>query len=144
MTDGNGEEQFTKLGCSLLAEEGGSRVVAIKSPLKDFESLQVKEQGRFVGIMKGWCAGRKLMPKMFNYNEGRSKINNVMLQAFKGFKHRFYGFPTEVDGIRTFVVVKADLDKKQDKADPIVLGRALEIADELQSNLNANAKGKGQ
>jgi hypothetical protein len=144
MADDSSDQQFKALGCKLLAKEGDARVVAIKAPEKDFASLQVKEQARFVGIMNGWCVSRKLMPNMFNYNEGRSKVNNVLLQAFKGFKHRFYGFSTFVDGIRTFVIVKADLDKKQDKADPIVLGRALEIADELQSKLNASVKGKGR
>lgn len=142
MADQDDDDNLKKLGCSVLAVEGDTRVVIAKTPKKDFDSLETKQKARFTAIMKSWCVGQKLMPNMFNYNEGRSKKNNVLLQAFKGFRHRFYGFQTTVGKMKTFIIVKADLDKKQDKADPIVLGRALEIADEIQSAVQVDAKGK--
>ena len=65
--------------------------------------------------MHHWCEERALTNKMFNYNEGRS-AGGIMLQAFKSFKHRFYGFERQIAGVRTFVVVDYDGAKKQDKA----------------------------
>lgn len=135
------DEDLKRLGLKLLAQDGEAQVVAAAAPFKDFNSLDAAKKGRFVRIMKAWCVGQKLTPEMFNYNEGRS---TVLLQAFKGFKHRFYGFSSTIGKVRTFVIVRADLSKKQNKADPNILNRALEIADGLQSEIDADVKGKGQ
>ncbi|WIA56296.1 hypothetical protein N6H05_00215 [Sphingobium sp. WTD-1] len=143
MADGNDDEkQLKELGCGMLANDADARVVILKGPKKDFDSLEIKHQARFIGIMKGWCNGQKLLPAMFNYNEGRSKQKNCLIQVFKGFKHRFYGFQTKINNTKTFVVVKSDLNKKQDKADPIILARAMEISDQLQAAIDAASEGK--
>jgi hypothetical protein len=68
---------------------------------------------------------------MFNANEGRTPRHEVLLQAFKTFKVRLYGFSSAVGGRRTFVIVDADPAKKQDRADPKILKRAKRRVDDL-------------
>lgn len=85
--------------------------------------------------MKLWCEGRKLAPTMFNYNEGRSKQKNLLIQAFKAFKIRFYGFERHLSDRRTFIIIDYDPAKKQDKADPNILKRAKSSADEIMKDV---------
>lgn len=125
------DESLDSLECDLLAEAGGSRVVILRAVWKEFDALDDKNQGRFRRIMELWCVNERLTPEMFNANEGRSPKDNLLLQAFKAFKVRLYGFVRTVQGTRTFIVIDVDPAKKQDRADPGILKRAKGRADEV-------------
>lgn len=128
-------DSLDKLDCMLLVD-GGEAQVAIRSAVrKEYEGLQTQHRGRFKRIMEMWCEGHPLPTKMFNYNEGRS-TGNIMLQAFKAFKIRLYGFSRSVKGKNTFIIVDIDPQKKQDKADPGVLKRAKGRVDEIGKGIN--------
>lgn len=119
------------IDCEVVEERVGARVVIRRAVRKDYDSLDDQKKGRLLAIMRLWCEGRSLTPKMFNGSEGRTSRNNLMLMAFKTFKVRFYGFSASVGGRRTFVIVDADPAKKQDKADPVILKRAKRRVDDL-------------
>lgn len=119
------------IDCEVLEERFGARVVIRRAVRKAYDSLDDQKKGRLNAIMRLWCEGRPLTPKMFNGNEGRTSRHNLMLQAFKTFKVRFYGVSIAVGGRRTFVVVDNDPAKKQDKADPAILKRAKRRIDDL-------------
>lgn len=124
------------LECDVLAEAGTSRVVIWRPVREAFDGLDDTKQGRISRVMTLWCDNQRLTPEMFNANEGRSKDNHL-IQAFKTHKIRFYGFVLTVQGLRTFVVIDADLAKKQNKADPGVLKRAKGRADEVGKRNNS-------
>ena len=117
--------------CDVLASRHGARVAIRRRIRHEFDGLDDQKKGRLQAIMGLWCEGRALTPQMFNGNEGRTSIHNVMLQAFKTFKVRLYGFSSDVGGKRTFVIIDSDPAKKQDKADPKILKRAKRRIDEL-------------
>ena len=109
--------------CATLVDHDGSRIWISPAPRAGFDSLGEAQRERLLRIMELWCGELSLTKTMFNGNEGRSS-GGTMLKAFKGFKHRFYGFERKIDGVRTFVIVDHDPAKKQDKADPHILKRA--------------------
>ena len=125
------DESLDSLECDLLAEAKGSQVAIWRKSREEFDALDEKKQGRFQRIMELWCANQRLTPEMFNANEGRSPQDNLLLQAFKAFKVRLYGFVRPVQGARTFIIIDADPAKKQDRADPGILKRAKGRADEM-------------
>ena len=125
------DDSLEHIECDVLAEHSGARVVIRRTIKKVYEALEDRDQGRLKAIMKRWCDGEKMSPEMFNHNEGRSPRNNVMLQAFKAFKVRLYGFSFAVGEKRTFIIVDADPAKKQNKADPKILKRAKSRIDDL-------------
>lgn len=129
--DDTTDESLESLECDALVEAGGAQVAIRRGMRGDFDALDDKKQGRFRRIMELWCVNQKLTPEMFNANEGRSPQGNLLLQAFKAFKVRLYGFARPVQGIRTFIVIDADPAKKQDRADPGILKRAKGRADEI-------------
>lgn len=108
-----------------LASSGTGSVAIRRDVLPEFDSLPDQTKGRFRRIMQMWCEGHTLTPEMLNRNEGRSPKKNIMIQAFKAFKIRLYGF---VGGHR-FLIVEIDPVKKQNKADPRILERAKRRAD---------------
>lgn len=119
------------IDCDLLEQRYGARVVIRRAVRKDYDALDDQKKGRLHAIMRLWCEGRSVTPQMFNGNEGRTNGHNVLLQAFKTFRVRLYGFGGDVGGKRTFVIVDSDPAKKQDKADPKILKRAKRRIDEL-------------
>ncbi|QUM73040.1 hypothetical protein [Sphingopyxis granuli] len=123
--------KLEKIQCELLEEQPGGRVAIRTVARKEYDALEDQKKGRLQAIMKLWCEGRSLTPKMFNGNEGRTPRHNMLLQAFKTFKVRFYGFCCEIGGKRTFIIVDSDPAKKQDKADPAILKRAKRRIDDL-------------
>lgn len=125
------DESLERIGCDVLEERCGARVVIRRAMRGVYDALAAQKQGRFVAIMQRWCEGGRLTPEMFNGNEGRTARHGVLLQAFKTFKVRLYGFSTAVGGNRTFVIVDADPAKKQNKADPKILKRARRRIDDL-------------
>ena len=120
-----------KVGCDVLEERFGARVVIKKAIRGVYDALDDQKKGKLNAIMKLWCEGRPLTPEMFNRNEGRTKVHNVLLQAFKTFKVRLYGSSGDVGGRRTFYIVDSDPAKKQNKADPKILKRAKRRVDEF-------------
>ena len=102
----------------------------MKSLEAEFSAVEEKKKARFARIMELWCDDSRLTPEMFNANEGRSN-GNILLQAFKAFKVRLYGFARQVAGLKTFIIVDIDPAKKQDRADPRILKRAKRRADDL-------------
>jgi hypothetical protein len=125
------DDSLEHIECDVLAEHSGARVVIRRTLTKAWEALGDRAQARLLPIMKRWCDGDKMSPEMFNHNEGRSSRHNIMLQAFKAFKVRLYGFSFAVGEKRTFIIVDADPAKKQNKADPKILKRAKTRIDDL-------------
>lgn len=135
MSDDNGDSA-DDLNCDSLEVSGRSQVLLWRPITKEWEKLEAKQQGRFARIMQMWCEGHQLTKEMFNGNEGRSPTHNVMLQAFKAFKIRLYGFVTTINEMRSFIIVDIDPAKKQDKADPNILKRAYARLDEMSKKRN--------
>lgn len=126
------DDSLEEIGCDVLAEHSGARVVIKRAIRKVFDSLNERAQARLLAVMERWCASpAQLTPDMFNGNEGRSSRHNAMLQAFKNnaAKIRLYGFSSTISNIRTFVIIDADDAKKQNKADPNILKRAKSRSD---------------
>jgi len=125
------DESLEQIECDVLDERYGARVAIRRATRRSYDGLDDRKKGRLIAIMQGWCEGRRLTPDMFNANEGRTSRHNMLLQAFKAFKVRLYGFSSAIGGKRTFVIVDADPAKKQDKADPKILKRAKRRVDDL-------------
>ena len=125
------DELLERIECDVLEERYGARVAIRRSMRRVYDALADQKKGRLVAIMQGWCEGRRLTSQMFNANEGRTPRHDMLLQAFKTFKIRLYGFSSSVGGKRTFVIVDADPAKKQDKADAKILKRAKRRVDDL-------------
>jgi hypothetical protein len=129
------ETAVEELDCDVLEESAGARVVIRRSIRKEYDSLDDRKKGKLNAIMRLWCerGPQALTPEMFNSNEGRTSQRSIMLQAFKTFKVRLYGFTGQVGSKRTFVIVDADPAKKQNRADPKILKRAKRRVDDLSS-----------
>lgn len=139
MSDADDDDSLERVLCDRLASADGARVAVRRSIRSAFDGLSDKEQGRFIRIMELWCENRPLAPNMFNHNEGRSNHHNLLIQAFKAFKIRLYGFERRLSGIRTFFIVDFDPAKKQDKADPIILKRAKSRLDDMVKEFDDGA-----
>lgn len=113
--------------CHVIVDVAGRRVMIIKELKDQYERFPIKEQARFYRIMEMWCFGHNMPKKMLNKSEGRSPKGNILIQAFKAFKIRLYGFVSGSD----FIIVEIDPAKKQDKADPRMLDRAKTRADSM-------------
>ncbi|MBN8808759.1 MAG: hypothetical protein J0I47_11100 [Sphingomonas sp.] len=121
------DDSLEQIGCDLLAEHSGAQVVIKRTMRKVYDALEDRAKGRFEAVMKRWCDNPShLTTEMFNPNEGRSPRHNVMLQAFKNnsAKARLYGFAKAVSNRKSFIIIDADVAKKQNKADPNILKRA--------------------
>lgn len=120
----------------LAASEG--RCVAIMENVEgDFSDIEEKKQAQLLRVAERWSGGHRLTPEQFNGNEGRARDGglSVMLQAFKTHKVRLYGIDIQIAGVRTFMILDADIAKKQTKADPGRLRRAQDRALELVRQL---------
>jgi hypothetical protein len=116
-------DSLERFGCVLIVRKGASQVVIEASLVKDYNRLDATARARMERVMELWCEERALTKAMFNGNEGRS-AKGKMLQAIKAFRVRLYGFVTQLDGRRSFVIVDYDAAKKQDPADQNILKRA--------------------
>lgn len=128
------DDSLEHIECDVLAEHSGARVVIRRAIWKVYDALDDRAQGRLSAVMKRWCDDpAQLTPEMFNGNEGRSPRHNTMLQAIKNnaAKVRLYGFSFPVADKRTFIIVDADMAKKQNKADPNILKRAKSRIDDI-------------
>lgn len=117
------KDSLEPFGCVLIVRKGASQVVIEASLVKDYNRLDAAARARMERVMELWCEERALTKAMFNGNEGRS-ARGTMLQAIKAFKVRLYGFVTDIDGRRSFVIIDHDPAKKQDAADQNILKRA--------------------
>lgn len=124
------DETIDSLDCKVLVETAKGQVAITRKLLPSFEQLADQKRARLEAVMRRWCDGVPLTAEMFNGNEGRTTAG-ILLQAFKGFKIRFYGFARQVASVRTFLIVDVDPAKKQDKADPKILSRAKSRADSV-------------
>jgi hypothetical protein len=134
--EGHDDDSHEALGCRCLAKgtDTGACVICKTKIIKEFEKLEDRQQARLLRAMQRWCDGHVLTEEMFN-NEGRS-AGNLMLQAFKTHKIRLYGYETNLNGNRTFVIVERDLAKKQTKADQELLKRARKYIDEINIDIS--------
>lgn len=139
----DGDDSLEQLECDLLEERGGTRVAILRAIRKLLDKLEDRKKARLQAIMRVWCEGGKLTPEMMNTNEGRTKKHKVMLQAFKTFKVRLYGFDATVGTKRTFVIVDGDPAKKQNKADKKILDRAKSRIDELVDRMDKKGTDNG-
>ena len=121
-------------GCELLVKGSRAQVVITTAMAKHFHALDVERRKKATRAMEWWCEGRPIPDNLFNPMEGRS-ANGTMLQAFKTWAHRLYGFVTNIDGMRTFVIVDCDPSKKRTPANQAVLKRA-------RGRVDAFGKGK--
>lgn len=122
------------MGFETLESSATARVVISKRAKKEFDSFETKQKARLAAVLKRWCKGQALTEEMMNPNEGRTSKHKEMVQAFKAFKVRLYGFERTIERVRTFFVVDADPAKKQNKAGP-VLDRAKKRVDALIDQL---------
>jgi len=130
----------------ILAATDGACVAICEDAEEDFDGLDERKQAQLLRAMDLWCAGQRLTPEQFNASEDRARKGdlNVLVQAFKVWKVRFYGAVFQVGGKKHFLVVDADLAKKQRKADPKILKRAKVRALALAEKLAEIAKKAGK
>lgn len=128
--DTSDAETLETYDCEPLVQTADARVAIARHILPEYKSMPDQKRARFQAIMRRWCDGVKLTPEMFNANEGRSP-GGILLQAFKGFKIRLYGFRRKISSLETFIIVEIDPAKKQDKADSKVLKRAYRKVDDI-------------
>lgn len=119
--DGDG---LASRGAKTLLEGDGSRVGITTKTLKLWNKLDAMRRGRLKRTMVEWCAGRRLHREVFK-SGGRygQSAGGRTIAVFKSWQVRLYGFEEPMDGIRTFIIVDADLAKKQDDADPDTISR---------------------
>jgi hypothetical protein len=67
--------------------------------------------------------------KQGNFSDKRGR--KIAIWEFKAYQWRLYGAITEIDGLKTFVGVRVDPDKKQDRADRGILEAAAQDLGEL-------------
>lgn len=116
------DDPAASYNASTLVSINDSRVWITTGVRKMFDQFDERSRERLIRVMEYWCMDKKLPTASMNRNEGRSKLNE-MVMAFKAFQRRLYGFERTIDGIRTFVIVDCDPAKKQNKADPKILNR---------------------
>jgi hypothetical protein len=114
------DDESANEGFEILESCQRAQVMIGKRARKEFDRFEVKPRARLKEVMKRWCNGVALTSEMMNTNEGRTSKHKEMVQAFKAFKNRLYGFEKTENGIRTFRIVDADPAKKQNKAGPIL------------------------
>jgi hypothetical protein len=114
-------------GCELLVREGRTQVVLREEASKEFWSLEQRAQAKLLVRCKLWAAGKKLSEEHLNHNEGRARKGDInrRIEAFKISGVRLFGFVRPLMGFKTFVAVAVDAAKKQRKANPRVLSRAV-------------------
>lgn len=133
------DDSAKALGFETLESSETTRVVISKRAKKDFKGCEIKQRARLAQVLKRWCKGQALTEEMMNPSEGRSSKHKEMVQAFKAFKVRLYGFERTIGKVRTFFIVDTDPAKKQNKAGPI-LDRAKKRTDDTIDELIDNEK----
>lgn len=116
-------------GITLVTGDEGRVGISLKAR-KEWDKLDAAKRGRLKRTMIEWCAGRRLHREVFKSGGayGKSKGGRT-IAVFKAWQVRFYGYEALMDGIRTFIIVDADLAKKQNNADSDTIARLKERAD---------------
>lgn len=102
------------------------------------DALSVKRRTVLNRYMLEFCASKVLrlndqhFKKEETFSVGKGK--RVAIFAFKAWKWRLYGALMTIDGVRTFVGVKVDEDKKQDKANRTLMKSAADAISELEEH----------
>ena len=128
-------DSLEALGFEVIESGTASQVVISKRAKKEFDDFEARQKGRLKAVLARWCKGQALTEEMINPSEGRTSKYKEMIQAFKAFKVRLYGFERTFNKVKMFFIVDADPAKKQTKAGP-VLDRAKKRADELLDLMN--------
>ncbi len=123
-------DQLAKHGGIILVEGDEGRVGISTKALKEWNKLDAKRLGRLKRTMKEWCAGRRLHREVYKSGGtyGKSKDGRT-IAVFKAWQVRLYGFEEHMDDVRTFVIVDADLSKKQNEASKDTITRLKDRAD---------------
>ena len=124
------DDELDQLGCEPLVRTAKAQVAISRRLLPQYRQIEDQKRARFEAVMRRWCDGVSLTPEMFNTNEGRSQ-SGILLQTFKAFKVRLYGFVRQANSLKTFMIVDFDPAKKQDRADQGILKRAKRKIDEI-------------
>lgn len=76
---------------------------------------------------KRYADGNRLSDQQYK-PQGRKKSGHCAMQIweFKGFQYRIYGVVVDVGGKRSFIGTSTDPGKKNNKADPAIVQRALD------------------
>lgn len=137
------EDELSRFGCSLVADEALARVIITSDTVKPFTSLDERTQARLVRVIQLWCKGMNLTPEQFNPNEGRCQKGNInrLLQAFKTHGVRLYGFTRRLLGKKTFIILDADPAKKQNRADQGILKRAKDRVIKFEEDFGGRDEG---
>lgn len=102
-----------------------------------------KQRAELEAIVRRYASGgpSELPRSKFNGNEGwfpsAAASPKIMLQAFKPWQLRAYGFCRTFNGRPTFFITAIDPAKKQDRADPRILKAAGDEAVQLDRALRA-------
>lgn len=134
-------------GCSRIVAEVPAACVAMMADVEDdFGKIEERKLSQLVRVADRWCGGHPLTKEQFNGNEGRARRGslNVLVQAMKTHKVRLYGAVFQIGGRKTFMIVDADIAKKQDKANPVRLDRAKERALDVAEQLNNDNEKAGK
>lgn len=123
-------DYLAKNGGVVLVEGDEGRVGISAKAMKEWNKLDATRRGRLKRTMKEWCAGRRLHREVYKSGGryGKSKDGRT-IAVFKAWQVRLYGFEEHMDDLRTFVIVDADLAKKQDEASKDTITRLKERAD---------------
>ncbi len=121
---------LAKHGGVVLVEGDEGRVGITTKALREWSKLDAMRLGRLKRTMKEWCAGRRLHREVYKSGGkyGKSKGGRT-IAVFKAWQVRLYGFEEHMDDVRTFVIVDADLSKKQDEASKDTIARLKDRAD---------------
>ena len=89
-----------------------------KAARKEFFDADTHRQQRILAVLKLWSEEFKLTHEQFNGNEGRAQKGSInrLVGAFKTSKVRLYGFERRLFGLRSFIAVACDPQKKDNKA----------------------------
>lgn len=125
-------------GSVTLVEGDEGRVGISLKASKEWDKLDAIRRGRLKRTMREWCAGRRLHHEVYKSGGKYGKSSGGRtIAVFKAWQVRLYGFEKHIDGIRTFIIVDADLAKKQNDADADLLARLKDRVDAfVKGNLN--------
>jgi hypothetical protein len=130
------DEGLASHGCSTLVQGPEGRVGITPKVLKEWNKLDAQRRGRLKRTMTEWCAGRRLHREVYKSGGSYGKSpGGRTIAVFKAWQVRLYGFEEHMDGVRTFIIIDADLAKKQDEADADTISR-------LKARADAFGKGK--
>jgi hypothetical protein len=124
-----------EFGAIRLSPEADAAYKAICTGKDD---LSVRRRTALNRYMLEFCANKipRLNEQHFKKEDtfSVSRGKKVAIFAFKPWKWRLYGAIMTIDGVRTFVGVKVDEDKKQDKANRGLMKSAADAISELEEH----------